>query len=194
MRIIGGQWRGRTIDALQGNEVTRPTTDRVREACASSLDAALPEGIAGARVLDAFAGSGAFGLELLSRGAAHATFFEIDRRAFAQLKRNIAKLGPAASAYRAVCGDACLSARKGRVPGAPFNVVTLDPPYALGNEPVGALLADLAGQGMLAQDAVVLYERSAATDVLEAPGFENLRTHRYGKTAVDLLRYDPEAL
>ncbi len=194
MRIIGGQWRGRTIDALQGNEVTRPTTDRVREACTSSLDAALPEGIAGARVLDAFAGSGAFGLELLSRGAAHATFFEIDRRAFAQLKRNIAKLGPAASAYRAVCGDACLSARKGRVPGAPFNVVTLDPPYALGNEPVGALLADLAGQGMLAQDAVVLYERSAATDVLEAPGFENLRTHRYGKTAVDLLRYDPEAL
>ena len=194
MRIIGGQWRGRTIDALQGNEVTRPTTDRVREACTSSLDAALPEGIAGARVLDAFAGSGAFGLELLSRGAAHATFFEIDRRAFAQLKRNIAKLGPAASAYRAVCGDACLSARKGRVPGAPFNVVTLDPPYALGNEPVGALLADLAGQGMLAQDAVVLYERSAATDELEAPGFENLRTHRYGKTAVDLLRYDPEAL
>ena len=52
MRIIGGQWRGRTIDALQGNEVTRPTTDRVREACTSSLDAALPEGIAGARVLD----------------------------------------------------------------------------------------------------------------------------------------------
>lgn len=194
MRIIGGQWRGRTIDALQGNEVTRPTTDRVREACASALDAALPEGIAGARVLDAFAGSGAFGLELLSRGAAHATFFEIDRRAFAQLKRNIAKLGPAVSAYRAVCGDVCLSARRGRVPGAPFSVVTLDPPYALGNGPVQALLADLAGQGMLAQDAVALYERSASTDVLEAHGFAHLRTHRYGKTAVDLLRYDPEAL
>ena len=80
MRIVAGMWRGRRIEEPRGREVTRPTTDRVREACASVLDSALDEGIAGARVLDAFAGSGALGIEMLSRGALHATFFDIDRQ------------------------------------------------------------------------------------------------------------------
>ena len=68
MRIVAGVWRGRRIEEPRGREVTRPTTDRVREACASVLDSALDEGIDGARVLDAFAGSGALGIEMLARG------------------------------------------------------------------------------------------------------------------------------
>ena len=72
MRIVGGEWRGRPIDSPKGRDVSRPTTDRVREAIASMLESALPEGIEGSRVLDAFAGSGALGLEVLSRGAEHA--------------------------------------------------------------------------------------------------------------------------
>ena len=74
MRIISGQWRGRKIAEPQGRDVTRPTTDRVREAMASMVDSSLPQGIEGARVLDAFAGSGALGIEMLSRGAAFAAF------------------------------------------------------------------------------------------------------------------------
>ena len=81
MRIVAGQWRGRPIESPRGREVSRPTTDRVREAIASMLESALAEGIEGARVLDAFAGSGALGLEMLSRGAGHATFFDADRGA-----------------------------------------------------------------------------------------------------------------
>ena len=68
MRIVGGMWRGRRLFEPSGSDVTRPTTDRVREAMASMVDSALPEGIEGARVLDAFGGSGALGIEMLSRG------------------------------------------------------------------------------------------------------------------------------
>ena len=89
MRIVSGEWRGRKLGEPQGRDVTRPTTDRVREACASMVESALEDGIAGARVLDAFAGSGALGIEMLSRGAAWATFFDIDRRAAALVERNL---------------------------------------------------------------------------------------------------------
>lgn len=92
MRIVGGEWRGRLIDSPKGRDVSRPTTDRVREAIASMLESALPEGIEGSHVLDAFAGSGALGLEVLSRGAEHAVFFDLDRSAAALVKRNLAKL------------------------------------------------------------------------------------------------------
>ena len=105
MRIVAGEWRGRRIEEPRGREVTRPTTDRVREACASMVEAALPTGIEGARVLDAFAGSGALGLEMLSRGAAFAAFFDIDRQAAALVGRNLAGVRCARERYRVTCGD-----------------------------------------------------------------------------------------
>ncbi len=100
MRIVGGEWRGRLIDSPKGRDVSRPTTDRVREAIASMLESALPEGIEGSRVLDAFAGSGALGLEVLSRGAEHAVFFDLDRSAAALVKRNLAKLSCAPARFQ----------------------------------------------------------------------------------------------
>ena len=135
MRIVGGQWRGRPIESPRGREVSRPTTDRVREAIASMLESALAEGIEGARVLDAFAGSGALGLEMLSRGAGHATFFDADRGASALVKRNLSKVGCAPERFAVACADVLLAARRGRVPGGPFDAVLIDPPLRLGDAP-----------------------------------------------------------
>ena len=192
MRIIAGKWRGRTVQAPAGREVTRPTTDRVREACASAIEAALPDGIVGARVLDAFAGSGSFGLEMLSRGAAHCTFFEIDRHVAQVIRKNLAALKASPAEARLVNADVLASAAHGRVGGGPFAVVLIDPPYALGTAPAEALLVDLAAHALLASGAVALFERAAATPALRVEGFEPLREKRYGKTFVDILRYQPE--
>lgn len=92
MRIIGGEWRGRKIEEPRGRDVTRPTTDRVREACASMVMSAFDFDLDEVRVLDAFGGSGALGLEMLSRGARSLTTFEIDRNAARLITKNIESL------------------------------------------------------------------------------------------------------
>ncbi len=187
MRIVSGEWRGRKLGEPQGRDVTRPTTDRVREACASMVESALEDGIAGARVLDAFAGSGALGIEMLSRGAAWATFFDIDRPAAALVERNLSTFGCARSRYRVVIGDVALAARRARVVGAPFDLVLLDPPYAMAADEVSALVVALDQAGALAPGAVVHYEHAASAPGICPEGFELLREKRYGITAVDVL-------
>jgi 16S rRNA (guanine966-N2)-methyltransferase len=125
MRIVAGTWRGRALIAPPGT-ATRPTADRVRQALFDMLLHAPWGGrdtVAGAHVLDVFAGTGAFGLEALSRGAAHATFVEHDRAALAALRANIA-------ACRAA--DRCIVLAIDALaipPGEPVNLVFLDPPY-----------------------------------------------------------------
>ena len=191
MRIIAGEWRGRKIEEPVGRDVTRPTTDRVREACASMVDSALAGGIEGSRVLDAFAGSGAMGIEMLSRGAAWCTFFDIDRQAAALVGRNLAGVGCGRERYRVVTGDALLAAPRGRVPGGPFDLVLLDPPYAVEAATVGRLVADLDAAGALGAGAVVLYEHAAANPGIAPAGFEVTREKRYGIAAVQLLTRKP---
>lgn len=187
MRVIAGDWRGRKLAEPKGRETTRPTTDRVREACASMVDSALEEGIEGARVLDAFAGSGAMGIEMLSRGAAHASFFDIDRAAASLVKRNLESLGCPRSRFQVCNGDVCLCAARGRMAGAPFDLVLLDPPYAMSHVDVSDLVERLAESGLLAEAAVVLYEHATKDPSIDPAGFEPLRQKRYGSTAVDLL-------
>ena len=188
MRIVSGEWRARRIAEPRGREVTRPTTDRVREACASMVMSACDEGIEGARVLDAFGGSGAMGIEMLSRGAAWATFFDIDRQAASLIGKNLESLGCARSRYRVVCGDVVAAAQRGRVPGGPFDVVLLDPPYAMEACEVQALVENLQGAGLLHPGAVVLYEHAASAPGIAPAGFTVLKEKRYGITAVDVLR------
>lgn len=188
MRIVGGQWRGRPIDPPKGRDVSRPTTDRVREAIASVLDSAIDSGIEGTRVLDAFAGSGAMGIELLSREAAHATFFDIDRSAAALVKHNLEKVTCSPARFHVVRGDVLLSAKRGRLPGAPFDVVLIDPPYALGTAPAEQLLASLLEHDLLSPRAVVIFERTSTTPALEVAGFEHVKEKRYGQTSIDVLR------
>ena len=144
MRIIGGEWRGRKIEEPRGRDVTRPTTDRVREACASMVMSAFDFDLDEVRVLDAFGGSGALGLEMLSRGARSLTTFEIDRNAARLITKNIESLCRDRARWRVVTGDVLASASRGRVPGGPFDLVLLDPPYAFGAKPVDELLQNLA--------------------------------------------------
>ena len=120
MRIIGGEWRGRKIEEPRGRDVTRPTTDRVREACASMVMSAFDFDLDEVRVLDAFGGSGALGLEMLSRGARSLTTFEIDRNAARLITKNIESLCRDRARWRVVTGDMLASASRGRVPGGPF--------------------------------------------------------------------------
>jgi 16S rRNA (guanine966-N2)-methyltransferase len=125
MRIIAGEWRGRTIATPAGHS-TRPTADRVRETLFNMLASRLGT-FEGLRVADLFAGSGALGFEALSRGAAHATFVESDARAIAAIRANAAKLG-AEEKIAIVAGSALALPRS-----APFDLISADPPYADGS-------------------------------------------------------------
>lgn len=188
MRIIAGEWRGRKLSEPHGREVTRPTTDRVREACASMVDSALAGGIEAARVLDAFAGSGAMGMEMLSRGALFAAFFDIDRRAAGLVRKNLESMGCAGARYRVTSGDVLAMSNRGRLFGAPFNLVILDPPYDFDPADVSAFVERLAASGSLTDDALVLYEHASAKPGLDPLDFIEERDKRYGSTSVQLLR------
>ena len=174
MRIVAGQFKGRAIVPPPGRG-TRPTTDRVREALFSALWARLGS-FEGVRVLDAFAGSGALGIEALSRGAAFATFVEHDSSALKALRANIASLSLSRTAAEVRAGDTfavCTQdAFLSRAAVAPFSLVMLDPPYALPAAEVAGLLFSLADAGALAPGALVSYEHArecAAAAAFTAP-------------------------
>ncbi|MDO4183449.1 MAG: 16S rRNA (guanine(966)-N(2))-methyltransferase RsmD [Coriobacteriia bacterium] len=187
MRIIAGTLRGKIINAPEGSG-TRPTIDRVRESLFSSLYSLLGswDDVA---VLDAFAGSGALGLEALSRGAKKAVFFEQDKAAAAVVQVNIAtcRLTPDVAVLRKadVLESPPVSARP------PFDLVFLDPPYALPCEQVAGLVDRLRETGALSQNCLVCYEHASAQvpDAFTAalgPAFSLLASKRYGKVAVDI--------
>ncbi len=189
MRIVSGRFRGRSIDAPSG-EGTRPTTDRVREALMSSL-ASLCGGIEGARVLDAFAGSGALGLEALSRGAVYAALFERDRKAQKAIERNIAALELSPSEVRLARQDVLKAAN---IAGVPFDIVFFDPPYAFAPKEILEFAAALAAAGSLADDAVIVYEHALAKrdevrDAAHACGATVEIEKKYGKTGVTMMRF-----
>jgi 16S rRNA (guanine966-N2)-methyltransferase len=184
MRIIGGARRGLKLAEVGAGDPgaqLRPTSDRVREAVFNLLgNGARGNLVAGARVLDLFAGTGALGLEALSRGAAEAWFVEDGRAARALVEANIARMG-AQGATRILARDAT---RLPACPVAPFDLIFLDPPYgrALGE----AALATAHAGGWLAPGATILWEEGAPP--LPPPGFEVTDQRRYGDTLVTLLK------
>jgi 16S rRNA (guanine966-N2)-methyltransferase len=184
VRIVAGEWRGRRLDAVKGSD-TRPTADRVREAVFSSLASLLGPSLGAARVLDAFAGTGALGLEALSRGAATATFVESDGRARVTLEGNVRALGADARS-RIVAGDAFTLAPRAGLPGGPFGLILLDPPYRIEAARVRKLLEDLRAQGLAAAGTAVVWEHASGTDASWPDGFEARAGKRYGSTAVDI--------
>ena len=176
-RIIGGSAGGRRIRTPTG-ESTRPTSDRVREALFSAIDAALGS-LTGLRFLDLYAGSGAIGLEARSRGAGVVTAVEHDRRTAALIRENARALG--------MGGVDVVTGSVPRVlahpPRAPYDVVFLDPPYHLETARVVADLHALVVQYWLAAGALVVVERSSRSGDLGWPdGLEGLRSRRYGET------------
>ena len=187
MRIVGGMWRGRSFEAPEGR-ATRPTTDRMRESLASMILSACGLSLANVSVLDAFAGSGGMGLELLSRGAKHCTFCERDPRTAGVVRRNCMALGVPRSDYAIVVCDVMRFAACEGAPGAPYDIVFLDPPYAMGVQEVAKLVRTLVGTEALLDQALVVYERSLKGDPLELEGFVAVRQKRQGSTCIDMLQ------
>jgi 16S rRNA (guanine966-N2)-methyltransferase len=171
MRIIAGRWRGRKLVTPQGL-ATRPTADRVREALFSMLASRLGS-FEGLRVVDLFAGSGALGLEALSRGAAHCVFVDSDRAAIEAIRANIAALGANAEILPG-------AAEHGRLPG-PLDLAFLDPPYGSGLAAAPLERLPLVPGGL----AGVETERGEA---VEAEGYEEEAVRIHGKARLTLLR------
>ena len=185
MRIIGGANRGLRLTSVgKGDSAAhlRPTSDRVRESLFNVLDGGkLGHPVEGAHVLDLFAGTGALGLEALSRGAAHVTFVESGKTALRVLHANIEKMRCEGS-VRVLRQDV---KRIGRNTGEPAQLVFLDPPYGkeLGQ---AAMRAAVAG-GWLANGALVVWEEQS--EVVPPPGFERREARRYGETWLTFLDF-----
>jgi 16S rRNA (guanine966-N2)-methyltransferase len=177
LRIIGGEWRGRRI-RFPGTAGIRPTPDRVRETLFNWLAAVVP----GSRCLDLFAGSGALGLEALSRGAREATFVERDRRNAARLSETVALLAPGRAAVVVADALAWLSG-----PATAYDIAFVDPPFDSGLRE-GALPA-LEERGWLAPEAFVYVEMSAREGPPRLPaGWTLHRTGRAGAVGYHLAR------
>ncbi len=181
MRIISGVAGGRVISAPPLG--TRPTSDRVRESLFAILDSRI--GLEGLRVLDLYAGSGALGLEAVSRGAVHATFVESDAKAAATISSNVAATTLPPTAFTVVRRrvEVALAADA----SDPFDVVLIDPPYAIDDAEVAVNLGRLVGGGWLASAAVVVVERSARSAQTRWPaGLSGLLHRAYGETRLDI--------
>ncbi len=179
MRIIGGQHRGLTLATVGTGDAAahlRPTPDRVRESLFNVLVGyGLPNG---ARVLDLFAGTGALGLEALSRGATHVTFVDNGRIAQKLIRENLTKARRGDDATLLTC-----AVEKLPTAPAPCNLVFLDPPYGKSLGPAAIRIAQ--AQGWLAPDALIILEDSAPQSV---PGFAQIDLRRYGDTHITLLK------
>ena len=185
MRIIGGTHRGTALAEVGKGDVgahLRPTTDRVRESLFNVLQGGrFGDPINGVRVLDLFAGTGALGLEALSRGAAHVTFVDSGRAAQKLILANIAKLRRQ--------NDTTLFSidAKQLSQGDPCNLIFLDPPYG---QNLGAVALQFAlANGWIAPEALIVWEESRAQ--IAPVGFNGLDQRRYGDTWISFLRYDP---
>lgn len=177
-RIIAGRYGGRRIAAPPGDQ-TRPTSDRVREALFSALDAMTE--LAGARVADLYAGSGAVGLEALSRGASHVLLVESAPRAARTIRDNIAALRAAADVRLVTAKVATAVSAPPDGPG--YDVVFADPPYAVTDTELQTVLTRLVAGGWLAPQAVVVVERSTRGPALSwVEGITAERGRRYGET------------
>jgi 16S rRNA (guanine966-N2)-methyltransferase len=178
LRIIGGRHRGRRLRFPAGVEI-RPTPDRVRE----TLFNWLQPRIDGAQVLDLFAGSGALGMEALSRGAAHVTFVEQDRRAASAIEVLAHEWQETALSVQ--CAEA-LAWLARTAPATPYGIVFIDPPYDL--ELLGPAMVSLAGRGLLAPDARIYVEHRERDALPALPaGWRSVRDGRAGEVGYHLL-------
>jgi len=178
-RIGGGSARGRRL-ATPAGQAVRPTLGRVRRSLFDILLHGEP-GLDGARVLDAFAGTGALGLEALSRGAATATFFDTERAALDALRANVAALGVRDRAFVRPA-----DATRPPVAEAPADIVLLDPPYRSGLG--GKALAALAATGWIGAATLVAWEQGTDFPEIAPTGFDETDRRRYGGTTLVFLR------
>ncbi|MFC4111421.1 16S rRNA (guanine(966)-N(2))-methyltransferase RsmD [Nonomuraea zeae] len=177
-RIIAGSAGGRRL-AVPPGRGTRPTSDRAREGIFLTLDSLY--GLRDARVLDLYAGSGAVGLEALSRGAAEAVLVESDPKAVRTIKENVRSLGLPGAVVVADKVDRVLA----KTPDQPYDIVFADPPYAVSDDEVLRNLASLRDNGWLTDEALVAFERESRGKALMWPeGYVEERVRRYGEASV----------
>jgi len=182
MRIVGGRLGGRTLAAPKSQNI-RPTSDRLRESLFNILAHGYDDAITGARVLDLFAGTGALGLEAMSRGAAFALFIDDGAEARALIRQNVEAFGLGGTA-RIFRRDAT---RLGAVhPNEPFGLVFLDPPYRKGL--AERALVSLRDGGWLAPDALVIVEEAADSGFAAPDGYAEIERRRYDDTEFMFLR------
>ncbi|GEP00227.1 16S rRNA (guanine(966)-N(2))-methyltransferase RsmD [Methylobacterium haplocladii] len=183
MRIVGGDLRGRTLRGPRTDAI-RPTSDRLREALFNVLAHAYEDAVAGARVLDLFAGTGALSFEALSRGAAYAQLVDEGAEARGLIRENIEALGLEGTTrlYRRDATKLGLAQASGR-----FSLVFCDPPY--GRDLAPRALVSAAEGGWLEPAALVLVEEAAGVVLAPLPGFSQLERRYYGETAVTFLRF-----
>jgi 16S rRNA (guanine(966)-N(2))-methyltransferase RsmD len=182
MRIIAGEFRGRKLLPPEG-EVTRPVTDRVKQ---SLFDILTPH-LADALVYDCFAGTGSMGLECLSRGAKHATFFEADRSAVARLRKNIESLG-LKDRTTIVSGDLFKWFANSAANGKSSSLIFLDPPYRFLREQPGQLQSlAIQFQHHLNNDGIVIFRHDAA-DALPLTPLQVADVRTYGSMTLEFLR------
>jgi 16S rRNA (guanine966-N2)-methyltransferase len=183
MRIIGGQFRGRKLFAPKGLQI-RPTADRVREAIFNILG----DRVRGARVADLFAGTGAMGLEALSRGAARAVFVDAHPAALASIRRNLETMGLA----EPLVLRADLSRGLGPLEAnGPFDLIFMDPPYARDVLPL--VLSRLKQSGLAAAGGVAVLEHGGGLSQIEATGWQLLDERRYGRARVCFLALEEDS-
>jgi 16S rRNA (guanine966-N2)-methyltransferase len=178
VRIIAGEKRGHTIFVPRGRE-TRPTSDRVRE----NVFNIIGPWVVGARVLDLFAGSGAMGLEALSRGAASALFVESDPDALRVIDRNLDKLGLTGARVMRLDSTVALTQESGA--GRKYDLVLVDPPYDMTNyDSLARYLPDV-----VADDGLLVFETAAKVEP-ELPGLSVRTTRKYGSTRVTVFEHE----
>ncbi|MFE2966514.1 16S rRNA (guanine(966)-N(2))-methyltransferase RsmD [Streptomyces sp. NPDC059340] len=177
-RVIAGRAGGRRLAVPPGTG-TRPTSDRAREGLFSTWQSLLGGPLEGERVLDLYAGSGAVGLEALSRGAGHALLVEADARAARIIRENVETLGLPGAEVRSGKAEQIV---QGSAPTDPYDLVFLDPPYAVSDDDLREILLTLRTQGWLAAEALVTVERSTRGGEFGWPdGFDAIRARRYGE-------------
>jgi 16S rRNA (guanine966-N2)-methyltransferase len=183
VRIVGGRLRGRPLTGPRSSAI-RPTSDRLRETIFNILAHAYGDPVAGARVLDLFAGTGAMGLEALSRGAAFALFVDEGAEARGIIRENVEALG-LGGATRLFRRDAT---RMGAAaPNAPFDLLFCDPPY--GRDLAPRALESCAQGGWLKPGALAVVEEAQGASIALPEGFEELERRDYGETGLVVGRY-----
>ncbi|MET7886838.1 16S rRNA (guanine(966)-N(2))-methyltransferase RsmD [Streptomyces avermitilis] len=177
-RVIAGRAGGRRLAVPPGNG-TRPTSDRAREGLFSTWQALLGGPLDGERVLDLYAGSGAVGLEALSRGAGHTLLVEADARAARTVRENVKSLGLPGAEVRVGKAEQIVQTAAS---ADPYDIVFLDPPYAVSDDDLREILLTLRSGGWLAGEALVTVERSTRGGEFRWPdGFDPIRSRRYGE-------------
>ncbi|AWT45724.1 MULTISPECIES: 16S rRNA (guanine(966)-N(2))-methyltransferase RsmD [Streptomyces] len=176
-RVIAGAAGGRRLAVPPGTG-TRPTSDRAREGLFSTWQSLLGGPLDGERVLDLYAGSGAVGLEALSRGAGHTLLVEADPKAARIIRENVKSLGLPGAEVRSGKAEQIIKAP----PAEPYDLVFLDPPYAVSDDDLREILLTLRSEGWLTEQALVTVERSTRGGEFRWPdGFEAIRARRYGE-------------